>query len=103
MQMTEAHYEQLWKIIDREENGWITPSQFKNVLEAYETWTYEKSYKATMEEIYSDLNANQSVVDTTKVYGLTNTVKYMNSAGYELIVNIIGIINVFSLIVRHFT
>lgn len=56
-----------------------------------------------MEEIYGDAYINDSIVDVSRVYGLTNTVKCMNSATYELIVNIIGILNVFSLIVRHFT
>jgi len=75
-------------------------ADFKRLLEAYETWKYEKSYKAAMEEIYGDKFKVDSIVEVDRVWGLKTMVKVMSGANYELAMNIVGILNVFSLIVR---
>jgi len=33
------------------------------LLQAYETWLYEKQYKAAMEDLYSDSTAMQTVTE----------------------------------------
>jgi len=75
-------------------------ADFRRLLEAYETWKYEKSYKAAMEEIYGDKFKVDSIVEVDRVWGLKTMVKVMSGANYELAMNIVGILNVFSLIVR---
>lgn len=54
MQMSELQYNQLWKVIDSDNTEYLELKDFRRVLEAYEMWNYEKSYKAAMEEIYGN-------------------------------------------------
>ena len=43
--MTELQFEQTFKILDEDENGFMEPCEMVNLLQAYETWLYEKQYK----------------------------------------------------------
>ena len=52
MGMTELQFEQIYKLIDTDNSGTLTPDEIVNCVTAYETWLYEKQYKDAMEDLY---------------------------------------------------
>ena len=95
--MTNTQYEQLFKVMDSSKSGNITPKEIPNVLTAYETWLYEKEYKKTMEELYAK-NAKEDEVENVKPW--KQALMLMSGPKYELTMNIVTIVNVFSIFAR---
>lgn len=54
LEMTELQFEQIFKLMDKDDSGSMQPKEMVNLLIAYETWLYEKQYKSAMEDLYSD-------------------------------------------------
>ena len=52
--MTEMQFEQIFALIDRDESGHMNPVEMVDLVQAYETWLYEKQYKSAMEDLYSE-------------------------------------------------
>lgn len=52
--MTQMSFEQVFKMLDRDESGFMDPCEMVDLLQVYETWLYEKQYKSAMEDLYSD-------------------------------------------------
>lgn len=55
--MTKLQFEQIYKILDKDETGTMEPIEMITLLQAYETWKYEKDYKSAMEDLYADNQA----------------------------------------------
>ena len=98
--MTEGQYDEMWPVIDGNDNGKMEISQIKDLLEVYEGWQYEKNYKDALEAIYSDDLATNSRIDFSKYSKVRKMFKCMNGAYYELAMNILGILNIVSLATR---
>lgn len=82
--------------MDTSKSGNITPDEIPNVVKAYESWIYEKEYKKTMEELYVK---KEEVNEEDKTY-FKRALMFISSPQYELIMNIVTIINVFSIFAR---
>lgn len=101
IKMTATQYDQLFKVMDESKSGFINPKEIPAVLKAYETWLYEKEYKKTMEELYSQTtvkeenNANSTLRNNWKAM-----LMLMSGPKYELTMNIVTIVNVFSIFAR---
>ena len=54
--MSNMQFEQLFKVMDTDGSGSICPDEVESLLQAYEMWTYEHTYKQTMEELYADID-----------------------------------------------
>lgn len=55
--MTQLQFEQVFKLLHRDEDDdedHLRPKHMLLLLQAYETWLYEKQYKAAMEDLYND-------------------------------------------------
>lgn len=52
MGMSDLQFEQLFKLLDEDNSGTLEPIEMVKVFQAYETWQYEKEYKAAMEDLY---------------------------------------------------
>ena len=52
--MSDLQFEQTFKILDTDGSNYMEPKEMVNLLQAYETWLYEKQYKSAMEELYTD-------------------------------------------------
>ena len=71
------------------------------LLQAYETWLYEKQYKAAMEDLYSD---NQMESITAQDMTLYKRLQIMISGPrYELGMNILTILNVVIVFLRSYS
>ena len=102
--MTGLQYDQLFKIIDVDESGAMIPSEIPGLVKAYETWLYEKSYQQSMEELYSEgvnKDDDDHAIDV-KVAWVKTALTVMTGPQYELFMNVVTIINVFSVFVRSF-
>ena len=97
IKMTNTQYEQLFKVMDSTKTGNITPIELPNVLKAYETWLYEKEYKKTMEELYAK-NAKEDDIENLSMW--RRALMLMSGPKYELTMNIVTIVNVFSIFAR---
>jgi hypothetical protein len=54
--MTQMQFEQVFALLnqDQDEKVHMEPKEMVDLLQAYETWLYEKQYKSAMEDLYSD-------------------------------------------------
>lgn len=52
--MTDMQFEQIFALLDKDGNGYMEPIEMVDLLQAYETWLYEKQYKSAMEDLYSE-------------------------------------------------
>ena len=52
--MTDMQFEQIFALLDKDGNGFMEPIEMIDLLQAYETWIYEKQYKSAMEDLYSE-------------------------------------------------
>lgn len=128
--MTDLQFQQIFKVVDKNGSGTIQPTEVVDLLQAYETWQYEKQYKASMEELYAkkdkiviavdkenaeddddddkkekDTSASESVEDGKKkdeqiMSFKLKAHKLLSSPQYELAMNIITILNVFTVFFR---
>ena len=86
-------------MVDQENTDILILKDFHELLEVYEVWLYERSYKKEMELIFSE---------EKPVEGEGCCIKYrrkgtcMNSPYYELIMNFIGLAQTFTIISRTF-
>ena len=51
--MTQLQFEQVFTLIDKDKSGYMEPKEMVNILQAYETWLYEKEYRSSMEDLIS--------------------------------------------------
>lgn len=51
--MTQLQFEQVFTLIDKDKSGYMEPKEMVNLLQAYETWLYEKEYRSSMEDLIS--------------------------------------------------
>ena len=51
--MTQLQFEQVFTLIDKDKSGYMEPKEMVNLLQAYETWLYEKEYRSAMEDLVS--------------------------------------------------
>lgn len=97
--MTELQFEQVFKLMDKDSSGRMEPKELVNLLIAYETWLYEKQYKSAMEDLYSDNQAAETLNgDGANVY--QKLMRIISGPQYELAMNIVTIINVFTVFIR---
>ena len=54
IEMTDMQFEQIFALLDKDGNGYMEPIEMVDLLQAYETWIYEKQYKSAMEDLYSE-------------------------------------------------
>ena len=54
IEMTDMQFEQIFALLDKDGNGYMEPIEMVDLLQAYETWLYEKQYKSAMEDLYSE-------------------------------------------------
>ena len=100
--MSNMQFEQLFKVMDTDGSGYIEPDEIESLLQAYEMWTYEYTYKQTMEELYADVDNEQgSIVVNTAAGRFQKTIRIISSPQYELVMNLITILNLFSVILPH--
>ena len=93
--MTELQFEQVFKILDKDKSGTLSPVEMVDLITAYETWLYEKQYKNAMEDLYSDSNDQETLTgDASGIY--QKMLRTISSPQYELFMNIVTIINVFT-------
>ena len=85
-------------MIDADESGRLEVKELKDLLEVYEGWTYERNYKSAMEETYG--SGSQELTIDVRVPVIKKFIKIMSGARYELVMNIVGIANVFSLVIK---
>jgi len=69
----------------------MEPDEIVNLLIAYETWLYEKQYKAAMEDFYSDSKKTTLIGDKRNIY--QRLLRVFSGPQYELVMNIITILN----------
>lgn len=75
------------------------------LLQAYETWLYEKQYKAAMEDLYSDTTItttetiSEENLSVARVF-LNKIMRAISTPRYELAMNIITILNAFTVFFR---
>ena len=93
-------FEQLFKVMDENGDNTIEPCEIESLLQAYEMWNYEHTYKQTMEELYSDIDQQDSIVVNTAANRFQKTIKILSSPHYELVMNIFTILNLFSVIIQ---
>ena len=52
--MTLFQFDQVFKILDKDNSGYMQPFEMLQLVQAYETWLYEKEFQHAMEAIYTD-------------------------------------------------
>jgi len=72
--------------------------EFGSLLEAYEIWKYERNYKEQMEEMFTNSDANGD--ESARMTRFKRVTRCMNGPNYELAMNIVGILNVVTLITK---
>ena len=93
--MTELQFEQVFKLLDKDKSGTLSPEELIDLIVAYETWLYEKQYKNAMEDLYSDSN-NQDTLTGDGAGLWDRMLRVISSPQYELFMNIVTIVNVFT-------
>lgn len=78
----------------------MEPKEILALLQAYETWLYEKQYKSAMEDLYSDSKKETISTDESTNTQWKRILKLLSSPQYELAMNIVTIINVFIVFIR---
>lgn len=97
--MTELQFEQIFKLMDKDKSGSMEPKEMVNLMIAYETWLYEKQYKSAMEDLYSDNQAAETLNgDSANIY--QKVLRIISGPQYELAMNIVTILNVFTVFIR---
>lgn len=61
--MTPLQFEQVFKLLDKDESGYMDPIEMLDLVQAYETWLYEKEFQSAMEAIYSDKMPDDKFLD----------------------------------------
>ena len=92
--MTDLQFEQVFKLLDKDDNGKLKPAEIVDLIVAYETWLYEKQYKNAMEDLYADSNKDNLVGEENGFW--SRALRLLSSPQYELAMNIITIINIFT-------
>lgn len=80
----------------------MSVSEIPGLIIAYETWLYEKSYLQSMEELYTYSHDEDNNAVEIKVEWIKKALRVISGPQYELIMNIITIINVLTVFVRSF-
>ena len=52
--MTPLQFEQVFKLLDKDNSGYMEPVEMLDLFRAYETWLYEKEFQHAMEAVYQD-------------------------------------------------
>ena len=68
------------------------------LFQAYETWLYEKQYKAAMEDLYTDAKA-ETISEQDESY-YRKAMRFISTPKYELAMNVITIANIFTVFFR---
>lgn len=69
-----------------------------DLLQAYETWLYEKQYVSAMEDLYSDNQVDSIQGDNLSIYD--KALRFISGPTYELFMNIVTIVNIFTVFMR---
>mmetsp|Transcript_33797 Transcript_33797/g.44606 ORF Transcript_33797/g.44606 Transcript_33797/m.44606 type:complete len:189 (+) Transcript_33797:505-1071(+) len=94
--LTEAHRELIREATEDVEH--LYPWEMVRLLQAYETWLYEKQYKAAMEDLYSNGQA-ETISEQDESY-YRRAMRFISTPRYELGMNIVTILNVFTVFFR---
>ena len=76
----------------------MDPCEMVDLLQAYETWLYEKQYKSAMEDLYSE-NQQDSILGDNQSLG-QKALRLLSSPTYELFMNIVTSINMTAVFIR---
>ena len=76
----------------------MEPIEMVDLLQAYECWLYEKQYKSAMEDLYSDNQVDSIQGDNLSLWD--KALRLISSPKYELVMNIITVINIFTVFLR---
>lgn len=96
--MTQLQFEQVFTLLDKDGSGFMDPAEMVDLLQAYETWLYEKQYKSAMEDLYSENQVDSIQGDNLSL--VDKALKFNSGPKYELGMNIITILNIFTVFVR---
>ena len=77
--MSDLQFEHVFKLIDKDNSGFLDPIEMIDLLKAYETWLYEKQYVSAMEDLYAEYKppeyedndesaSSQTTSQTTKLW-----------------------------------
>ncbi len=87
-EMSELQFEQIFKLLKKEspeqdgedevDPDHMHPCEMITLLQAYETWVYEKQYKAAMEDLYSSNKNVEQVNDRDQSFD-TRALKLLSS------------------------
>ena len=69
-----------------------------DLLQAYETWLYEKQYVSAMEDLYCDNQVDSIQGDNLSIYD--KALRLISGPTYELFMNIVTIVNIFTVFMR---
>ena len=98
MDLSDLQFEQIFNILDKDKSGMMEPKEMVVLIQAYETWLYEKQYKSAMEDLYSD--SKKETISTENQTKWKKILNLISSPQYELAMNIVTIINVFIVFIR---
>ena len=76
----------------------LYPWEIVILIQAYETWLYEKQYKAAMEDLYSD-GQTETISEQDESY-YKKAMRFISTPKYELAMNVITIANIFTVFFR---
>ena len=51
--LTDTQMDQIWRVVDYDESGFVALEELPLIIHAYEIWNYEKNQKRLLEEIYT--------------------------------------------------
>ena len=103
MNMTPLQFEQMFKVLDKDESGSMSPAEIPNLMIAYMNWLYEKQSKEQLEDLYTDQENTTETLIGDNLPWFKKTLKIMSSPQYELVNNIITIANLFTVFLRSLT
>lgn len=61
--MTKLQFEQVFRLLDKDGSGYMEPIEMLDLIQAYETWLYEKEFQHAMEAIYTEKQPNLNAKD----------------------------------------
>jgi len=96
MDLNSKSWDRLFKIIDKSQSGVIEPDEIINMFTAYEQWVYDK---AKTELMLDEIDAQESY-NSKKSNRCRRYRKATYSAPYELSLNVFGLLQFCTLIIR---
>ena len=58
--MSDLQFEHCFKLIDKDNSGYLDPIEMIDLFKVYETWLYEKQYVNAMEDLYAEYKSPES-------------------------------------------